>query len=493
MYILKNSLISITRNKWRNILIGIIILVIACSSTVTLAIRNTANNLVENYKNAHDTIATISFNRKKLQNNFKPGEDSQESNIEAFNSIEQLTIEDITKYGDSNYLKTYYYTYSTSLDSDTLTKASDSFERPQENKNMQISDDKNNQGDSQNEENEKIESKRNFEGDFKLIGYSSYEAMTEFVDGSYTIIEGEMISDFSNYECVISSELASLNEISIGDTVNLKDSNNDKTFDFVVKGIYSDNSDISDTQNMFSGAANQIITGSEVITELIEKDSSLVTNITPSFVLNSSDDIDAFSQELTDKGLNENYAVNTNLNEIESATESIQNVKTFATTFLIITFIISAVVLFVINMINIRERKYEIGVFRTIGISKFKLTMQFVLELLIVSIIALAIGAVIGTFLAKPVGNMLLKNEIESTKTATQQISDNFGGRGPGEDMRINGRVSVQEIQSMDTVVNVKVVLELLGIGLLLTSASSFASMISIQRFSPLDILKERS
>lgn len=34
MYILKNSLVSIMRNKGRNILIGIIILVIACASTV---------------------------------------------------------------------------------------------------------------------------------------------------------------------------------------------------------------------------------------------------------------------------------------------------------------------------------------------------------------------------------------------------------------------------------------------------------------------------
>ena len=46
MYILKNSLISILRNKGRNILIGLIILTIACSTTVTLAIRNTANNIV---------------------------------------------------------------------------------------------------------------------------------------------------------------------------------------------------------------------------------------------------------------------------------------------------------------------------------------------------------------------------------------------------------------------------------------------------------------
>lgn len=63
MYILKNSLISIFRNKGRNILIGLIILTIACASTVTLAIRNTADTIVKSYEESHDLIATISFNR----------------------------------------------------------------------------------------------------------------------------------------------------------------------------------------------------------------------------------------------------------------------------------------------------------------------------------------------------------------------------------------------------------------------------------------------
>ena len=126
MYILKNSLISIARNKGRNILIGIIILVIACASTVTLAIRNTANNLVKDYEESHDITGTISFDRGQLSNNFKGGEDAQKSNIEAFNNIESITLDDVKNYGDSEYLKGYYYLYATSLNSDTLTKATDS-------------------------------------------------------------------------------------------------------------------------------------------------------------------------------------------------------------------------------------------------------------------------------------------------------------------------------------------------------------------------------
>ena len=90
-----------------------------------------------------------------------------------------------------------------------------------------------------------------------------------------------------------------------------------------------------------------------------------------------------------------------------------------------------------------------------------------------------------------PVGNMLLQNEIEDDKVQEQEISNNFG-KGP-MDMKFNGNKQVEEISTIDAVVDINVVIELLGIGIVLTLISSLASMISIQRFSPLTILKERS
>lgn len=316
--------------------------------------------------------------------------------------------------------------------------------------------------------------------------------MTEFVNGTYQITDGEIISDFESQECVISSELATLNEITVGQTITLKNPNTEATYEFVVKGIYKDNSDSNDSSSMYSKSANKIITGSKVIENLVVDDSTLVTTITPTFILKDKDSVEKFTTEIKEKGLSEYYTLNTNVEELESATKSIENVKTFATTFLLIMLAISAVVLFVINMINIRERKYEIGVFRTIGVSKFKLTLQFALEILIVSVVMLGIGAVCGSFLAKPVGNMLLENEIQSVQEETEQISNNFGKGGP-MDMNFGGTVNVQTIDTINAVVDITVVAQLLGIGLALMLVSSLASMISIQRFSPLTILKERS
>ena len=514
MYIIKNSLVSIIRNKGRNILIGVIILVIACASTVTLAIRNTANNLVKDYEQSHDIIASISFDRHSLTENFKGGADNQKGNIEAFNNIEYFDLEDVKNYGNSDYLKGYYYMYATSLNSDSLTKATDSYEYEVEDKQTSTTTSSTTTGGSSGmgrggpggerhtitnnntttvitKSKEVFQSSRNMTGDFEIDGYSSYDAMTDFVGGTYKVVEGEMISDFENLECVINSELATLNELSVGDIITLKNPNTEVTYDFIVKGIYEDGSNSDDSSKMYSLSANKLITGSGVVEKLVEDDSTLVTNITPSFIIKDEESVDKFTDEVKSKGLNEYYTVNTNLEELQNATKSIENVKTFATTFLIITLIISAIVLFVINMINIRERKYEIGVFRTIGVSKFKLTMQFILELLVVAVIMLCIGAVCGTYLSKPVGNMLLQNEIQSSESQEEEISNNFGKR----DMKMNysGTAQVQTIDTIDAVVDFTVIAELLGIGVLLTLISSLASMISIQRFSPLTILKERS
>lgn len=151
-------------------------------------------------------------------------------------------------------------------------------------------------------------------------------------------------------------------------------------------------------------------------------------------------------------------------------------------------------------MINVRERKYEIGVLRTIGMKKSLVCSQFVVELLIVSIVALTLGTIGGSILSVPTANYLLENEIESAKTAQNEVQNNFG-RGPEsnqekglfEPKKMNGVMNIDQVTSINAVVDFKVVLQLFGIGILLTVVSSLSSMIMISRFSPLTILRERT
>ena len=490
MFIFKNAWISITRNKGRNVLIGAIILVIACACTITLAINNTASDLINSYSSAYNKELTLAFDRESMMKDFDiRGEEGREQAKEKFENIASYTIEDVKTFAEVKHIESYYYTYSFSLNGNNIEKA-------------------------------EIETDSKFGGmpgggrgpmggssmDFTLTGYSSVESMSEFINGTYTMTE---VTDnawdvaFDGNYVFINEELASYNELSLNDKIKLEDEDG-KTYEFEIIGIFKDNEESEDSMmSMFSNSANTIVTNADALVNIDAENDDINGTVNPTFIIDDYANAEAIQTELYEKGLDETYIVETNQEIAEAGVSSVKNVKSFATTFLIITLLIGGVVLFILNMINIRERKYEIGVFRTIGISKLKLTMQFASELLVVAFIALIVGAGIGATMSKPVSNSLLSSEIESATTSRDEMQNNFGGPGgmPGGDRggnmpdfnKMSGVPTIQAYDSIDAVVNVTVILELLVIGLSLVFVSSLASMVSIQRFSPLTILKERS
>lgn len=128
MYIIKNALKSITRNKGRNLLIGTIIIVIACAATISLAIITSATSLIKSYENKYDIKATIGVNREQMRGEMQMDrnapddekEDRRENMNNMFNEANNISIEDINNYGNSEYVKDYYYQISTGINSDTL-------------------------------------------------------------------------------------------------------------------------------------------------------------------------------------------------------------------------------------------------------------------------------------------------------------------------------------------------------------------------------------
>lgn len=489
MYILKNAVTSIARNKGRNLLIGIVILVIACFASVTLAINNSSSSLISSYEDKYEVEATIGINRDNMMKDFNPEDrdNSKENMRDKFNSISSISTDDISEYADSKYVKSYYYTLSLGVNS-SLEKAEV------------------NSGDDRGGNRPKDDFLNNDSTDFSLKGYSSIDSMQDFIEGNYTISDGEVSSDFSANNCIINSELATLNGISVGDTITIIDSlNEENTYELTVTGIYKEKEDSDNGMNMFSNSVNTIITNTTVVNNISNNNSELNVSSTPTFILTNKEVVEKFQSELYEKGMDSNLSVETNLDQVENATSTISNVKTFAVTFLIITLIIGTVILFVINMINLRERKYEIGVLRTIGMKKSKVCMQFLCELLIVSFASLIIGCGIGAIVSVPISNSLLSSEISSSESEINNINKNFGREGdfsgkngdnPGnkpDNKSFKGVAKVEAFDSINAVVDFKVLAELLGIGLLITLISCSSSMISIQKFSPLTILKERS
>ncbi|HEY5575737.1 MAG TPA: hypothetical protein VIK34_03365, partial [Clostridiaceae bacterium] len=123
MYTVKNALKSISRSKGRNILIGIIIMVIAVSSCIALSIRNSANEVVSKQKESFAITATVGINRESMRTNSQSNGTDMRTLME---SIPALTVDQLKNYADSKYVKSLNYSITTSLNSSNITAVSNS-------------------------------------------------------------------------------------------------------------------------------------------------------------------------------------------------------------------------------------------------------------------------------------------------------------------------------------------------------------------------------
>lgn len=95
MYILKNAIKNITRSKGRNILIGLIVLLLSVSACIALSIKEANKSLQKEYTTSKEITATISEAKKEGKDFSKP------------NSV---SLEKIKSYGENKLVKKYYYT-----------------------------------------------------------------------------------------------------------------------------------------------------------------------------------------------------------------------------------------------------------------------------------------------------------------------------------------------------------------------------------------------
>lgn len=530
MYILKNALLSISRSKGRNILIGLIIFVIAASACVALSIREAAQKAREDSLDGLEITAQITVNR---QNMMSQNED-KESMKEALSNLQGLSLDEMVNYADSDYVKDFYYSSSISVNGNdaiepvdttgTDDSTSDTEDSMESDTDSNIPTGEMPGGSRQAEQSGALSGgmgRMGNQGEFTMTGYSSDSAMTDFVDGSESITDGEMFAENdTSGQCIINQELATYNGLAVGDKITLVNPNKEEeTYTLTISGIYESNKTEDSSGSMMGGfsasfdQANQIYTSYENIKAITDASSenadvttdettkeetttALQSQTTGTYAFADTAAYEKFKED-TEAKLGDNYSVTSNdLTQYEQSLLPLENLSKYAGYFLLIILVIGGVILAVLNIFNIRERKYEIGVLAAIGMKKWKIAMQFIIELLCVTFAVIIIGAGVGAAASVPVTNKLLEQQLQSTSSSEKQQSENFG-RAPGmqgqdeESIQSNNQNS-NYITQISSATNVTVIFELIGIGILLTIISGCVAVISILRYDPLRILSNR-
>lgn len=541
MYILKNALRSVSRSKGRNVLIGLIVFIISFSACVSLSIREASDEAAEDAIEDLKITAQISVDRESMMQDAG----SMDERREALSGAENLTLDELEIYADAESVSGFYYTISASLNGNSI-EALDmtGIEQKDSTEAMASSSAENGPVSEGGERQENPGGKMGTQGDFTVTGYSADEAMTEFIDGESYISDGEMFAEATEDNmCVINSELASYNDLSVGDEIVLANPNDEsETYTLTICGIYENAAESDSASGMMGGfmagadSSNQIYTSYQTLEGILsqsedtaseEEQTSIQSVLNGTYCFDSVQDYESFCEEVKELGLSDEYTVSSgDLSAYEESLEPLKNLSEYAGYFLVIIMIIGAAILIVLHIFSIRERKYEIGVLAAIGMKKWKIAIQFLAESLVVTFCALLIGSAAGAVSSVPVTNTLLERQIaDSTQNGEERFGREMGmesremvpmgseemqdaGAGgtegaeempqddkeqeaPGSMMPGFGKAS-QYISSITSATDVGVILKMMAIGILLTVISGCTALIFIMRYDPLKILSNR-
>ncbi|HEY5557482.1 MAG TPA: hypothetical protein VIK44_11085, partial [Acetobacterium sp.] len=226
MYILKSSIRNVTRNAGRNILIGMIVLVIAISSCIALSIKQSAKQLEATGLSNIQITGSISVDRQSLMTQAKASGTDVQSLMQ---ENQDLTLAEMQNYATSQYVKDFYYTLSSSVSkgtglepvstSKTTTTATAT--------TTQTTSGQTTSGQTPPDGTTRVDgpSGMGIQGDFTITGYSGKNAMASFVSGTNQVTSGQIFSFDADMTCLISEELATMNGLSVGSTIPVTNPN----------------------------------------------------------------------------------------------------------------------------------------------------------------------------------------------------------------------------------------------------------------------------
>lgn len=230
-----------------------------------------------------------------------------------------------------------------------------------------------------------------------------------FNSGVFTIKEGRNIEENDKNTILVHEDFAKLNNLSLNDEISLEllemeYNKQTKECKFKIIGI-------------FSGKKQEKYTG---LSSDFSENTVFVDYTTSQEALNRSEDnqvvnkILIFSNrpESTNLVLNKikelnidwsKYSIEKDNNAFEESLESVNGIKHIIKIMTYSIMLGGVVVLSLILILWLRERIYEIGILLSIGISKIKIMIQFIIELILISIPSVVSSLLLGNLLLRQI------------------------------------------------------------------------------------------
>lgn len=440
---LKRSWLSIKRKPSRTIILALLLFAMANLVLAAITIKSAVSASMDYAKKSLGGTVTLQADMEKLRSSEQP-QTGQQGTADFRSAIKNMVrpsvkksvADKISSYSD--FVRDYSYSIN------SVATADDSLELPEETASgpqMGFGGGREQSGET------------TIDSNLTIQGINAYAYISGVQNETLSLKSGNYFDESSEDKILISYELATLNNLSVGDKITIQNSYTESKISLEIIGIYDTSEENS--------SANLIYANTDTAAKFLNSSSyndgdysvqnvkyyMINSELADSFVSKINSDFPTLSDD--------NLKISVDTSEYDKMVSSISQVGSFATTILVIVVIASIAIITLIITINVKDRRYEMGVLLSLGATKKNVFGQILTELVIVGSVAFLLASFTSTFFAKSLGSGLLESQIASSK---QESANNFGrpGSSVGNTNRPNntGQNSAPNFQNPDSQVS---------------------------------------
>lgn len=229
------------------------------------------------------------------------------------------------------------------------------------------------------------------------------------------ITSGTGLGDYTaaGGKALVGKSLAEKNSLSVGSTFTVQD----KTF--TVAGIF-------DAGTAFGNNAVYLtLPEAQTLASTPDELSSMIVTV------NSMENVDSTKTAVQSALGTDKADVTQGQRNLETAVSSLDSVKNISMVAFIAALATAGIIILLIMVMLVRERRREIGVLKAIGAPNRTIGLQFVLESLVLVAMGSVVGAVIASFASGGIASALISSNTTTTAAPTNQRGGGLAGAMP--------------------------------------------------------------
>ncbi|EAC2130172.1 ABC transporter permease [Listeria monocytogenes] len=342
------------------------------------------------------------------------------------------------------------------------------------------------------------------DADLSISGLLDSATSTDFEAGTSELTSGVAITsaDKDKNVAMVEENLAEENDWKVGDSFTVTSSDGNTKVTLKIVGIYKTTDSGSDMAQNFSflNPYNKVYVPYTVANTIKGSDYKNTVD-SAVYTMDDAANISAFEKEAkkVDSIDWDTFKLDANDTLYQQMIGPINSVASFSKNVVYIVSIAGALILGLLVMMQVRDRKYEMGVLLAIGEKRGKLIAQFFVEILIVALVSFGLAAASSHYVAQLAGNQLLAQQNSSTNETTTSTENRGPGGGGGQggpggfgQSVSNLTKNTEQIKELDIQVTLEDMLKMGGIGIGIAFISVLLPAALVLRMNPKTILTKQ-